>query len=620
MAWGSVQAWARAWLRTLRMPDGCAPVSRIAGSRDWRLLPVAMLMWAVTLAMQTVSMPCVVDRSVIIWAIGLVVLALTVMMVAVISTGRALNACGGGRRHVGGQLVVMLTAVLVVVVNVGVRQLLDQADPVTLLMGSESQRAVPRQVSITLREPAHASTKRGMDCQARAVVDAVQSDGVMQPSHAAVLAMATYPDCSQWYRGATMRMRVTFTQAAYGRESVWVLASPEPSAGVSSASSTASALQGSVHASWWWRGVNRMQRSLLHATRGLPDQGRVLVPGLAMGVLGHDSPVAVEGQEIVDADYAQWLTQRCKAAGIMHIMAVSGTHFVLVRRLSAFICHRLLAPRWMNAGMAFMLSSGLVMLMQPSASVNRAFVMSWFSTVAMLAGRRAQTGHALSCTMIVMLMADPTAASDLAFALSVGAVLGISWLAPVLQHWWRTWLPRMLADMLAVSVAAQLFALPIQTLMQPALPPWSIIANLVANPLLDVATICALGALMTSWLMPQLGHMLAYAASWGTWPIALAAQWCGDEHAQIDWMPGWQGALMLALVFALMLMWVILAARAGHIVTAMMNNGTSPMRRTLSNRITVWREQTWTELDTVQWKERDHARKTRKRCPPIRRH
>ena len=59
--------------------------------------------------------------------------------------------------------------------------------------------------------------------------------------------------------------------------------------------------------------------------------GRVLVPGLTMGVLG---PGLIFGGETgpmpVNSTYAQTLENQFRQSGIMHLMAVSGGHFVLV--------------------------------------------------------------------------------------------------------------------------------------------------------------------------------------------------------------------------------------------------------------------------------------------------
>lgn len=59
-------------------------------------------------------------------------------------------------------------------------------------------------------------------------------------------------------------------------------------------------------------------------TEQLSDQGRVLVPGLTMGVLGQDYIGGETGPMPVNSTYAQTLENQFRQSGIMHLMAVSG--------------------------------------------------------------------------------------------------------------------------------------------------------------------------------------------------------------------------------------------------------------------------------------------------------
>ncbi len=65
----------------------------------------------------------------------------------------------------------------------------------------------------------------------------------------------------------------------------------------------------------------------------MDDQGRVLVPGVTLGLLGQDILTGAR----VDETYARQLEERCKQAGIMHVMAVSGGHYALIARLCTII-------------------------------------------------------------------------------------------------------------------------------------------------------------------------------------------------------------------------------------------------------------------------------------------
>lgn len=80
------------------------------------------------------------------------------------------------------------------------------------------------------------------------------------------------------------------------------------------------------------------------------------------------------------------------------------------------------------------------------------------------------------------------------FALSSAAVLGIVLFAERLAGAFERAMPHGIAEMMAMTVAAQLFTLPIQVLMEPELPLLSVPANLLVSPFVGLATMAGLMA------------------------------------------------------------------------------------------------------------------------------
>lgn len=85
------------------------------------------------------------------------------------------------------------------------------------------------------------------------------------------------------------------------------------------------------------------------------------------------------------------------------------------------------------------------------------------------------------------------------FALSSAAVLGIVLFAERLAGAFERAMPHGIAEMMAMTVAAQLFTLPIQVLMEPELPLLSVPANLLVSPFVGLATMAGLMALACAW-------------------------------------------------------------------------------------------------------------------------
>lgn len=304
----------------------------------------------------------------------------------------------------------------------------------------------------------------------------------------------------------------------------------------------------------------------------------------------------------VDGTYADQLEERFRRAGIMHLMAVSGGHFVIVADLIRRFAARLLLPRQVTAILTAGTMTLMAAMMAPGDSVTRALVMSWMAAAALFLGRRPQALSALCCTAIGTLLVKPSMAWSFGFALSCAAVLGIILMSHPMGNVMSLLLPDMLADALAMTVAAQLSTLPIQVLMEPRLPVWSVPANILVAPVVAFATMAGLAGLAVAWVNVDMGSWCAWLASLGTQVMERVAMWLGGgEHATMPWAGGTAGALALATVEAAGIAMAMLISRwfvpssADHALPG------RPFTRNPRNRIRIW----WTdtrrmlsELDT----------------------
>ena len=110
-------------------------------------------------------------------------------------------------------------------------------------------------------------------------------------------------------------------------------------------------------------------------------------------------------------------------------------------------------------------------------------------------------------------------------------------------------MPHGIAEMMAMTVAAQLFTLPIQVLMEPELPLLSVPANLLVSPFVGLATMAGLMALACAWCEPWLAGVFAWISSWGTLVMERVALWLGGSTmAVIPWKDGVTGAVLIVAV------------------------------------------------------------------------
>ena len=266
-------------------------------------------------------------------------------------------------------------------------------------------------------------------------------------------------------------------------------------------------------------------------TAGLPGDGGALLPGLAVGDTSAVPP---------DLDAAM------KTTSLSHLTAVSGANCAIIVGLmfgAAAMCG---ARRWVRVVAALTALAGFVVLVTPEPSVVRAAAMATVAMLGILLGRPAAGASALCLAVIVLLAGDPWLALSLGFALSAVATAALLVLAPPLARGLTRWLPRPLALVIAVPLAAQLACGPLLVLVNPVVPLYGVVANLVAGPAAPVATVIGLAACLLTPILPGLaGPVAAVAWAPSAWVAATARAAAGLPAASIPWLEGWGGAAAL---------------------------------------------------------------------------
>ena len=119
------------------------------------------------------------------------------------------------------------------------------------------------------------------------------------------------------------------------------------------------------------------------------------------------------------------------------------------------------------------------------------------------------------------------------------------------------WLPRSVAEVIAVPTAAQIACTPVVAAISGQVSLVAVAANLLAAPAVGPATILGLMGGVVGLVLPPLGQVLGWGASWcAAWIIAVAGRGADLPTAAIGWGTG---PLALALLSAgcLLLAWVL---------------------------------------------------------------
>lgn len=498
-------------------------LSRERGSMDWRFLPVAICLWAGSWCGHRLFRLITVDATASRGAFN----AVAVMLVCVVAFGIGLIwlRCRLWR----GALAVCLAGALIGACAAMGADMLAWSDPIAALARSQQRNAT---VELVITSPAIVSERRDYDCRVDATAREAVKSGRVLPSSSRIRVYAS--SCADLYRGARLRMDGALRVADYGAVPIWFFA--EEHASVVRAPSPMTAM------------VNRIHQAFFSVTAQLSEQGRVLVPGLTLGVLGQDHPSERADDRINDT-YAATLEQRFRRSGIMHLMAVSGGHFMLITDMVRRMMKRMVVDHRGTACAVALAAMALAAVMFPSDSVVRALVMCVIGAVGQALGRPTQSMSLLCWTVIVTLIFSPRMSESFGFALSCAAVAGIVTLARPLSRGLMQVLPSTIADIMGVTIAAQLFAMPIQVIMESELPLFSIPANLLVSPVVGFATLAGLCALGVAWVLPQLALLCARVASCGTLVMERTVMWLGESDAAVvTWSGGVQGALIMATV------------------------------------------------------------------------
>ena len=241
----------------------------------------------------------------------------------------------------------------------------------------------------------------------------------------------------------------------------------------------------------WWRAAEAVRAALRASVRGRPDDQRALVPALVVGD---------------DARMDAGLVDDFRTTGLTHLTAVSGTNLTL---LVGFV---LVLARWLGVrgrglrAVALLGIGGFLLLARAEPSVVRAAAMGTVALVGLGSNGLQRGTRALGVAVVVLLLTDPWLASSVGFALSVLATAGILLLAPPWRDALARWLPRWVAEAIAVPAAAQLACTPVVAAISGQVSLVAVVANLVVAPAVAPATVLGLGAALTGVLWGPRGR------------------------------------------------------------------------------------------------------------------
>ena len=291
--------------------------------------------------------------------------------------------------------------------------------------------------------------------------------------------------------------------------------------------------------------------------------------------------------------------QSFRVTGLAHLIAVSGSHLVVIASLLGWALSKLPGRRSLEILLLVFVLALYVILTGFQPSAIRAAVMGALSSFSFFAHRRAHTPSALCAAALGMLLMYPPNTFSAGFWLSVCAVIGISLFCPLVQSWFAAiahetgagirgialWVkgrvsisrlpqrkkglclrlpqsimktlyngPRSTVSILALTCTAQGATLPIAVPLFSILPLVSPLANAIITPFVSVMIGGGMVAICLGLLLPQPAHVLLTALC----QLGEGVSWASGKLAAIPYAALPQSfelvpALMIACSLAVLL-------------------------------------------------------------------
>lgn len=211
------------------------------------------------------------------------------------------------------------------------------------------------------------------------------------------------------------------------------------------------------------RVANWLRQTVERGASSLPDPIRGLFGGMVLG----DDRLQDESTE-----------QRFRAAGLSHLLVVSGQNVAFVLALFSPIVSRGATGARLLATLVVLAGFGCVVRWEPS--VMRAVAMAGLVAGSRAVGAAVRPWSVLCVAVTVLLVVDPLLCGSVSFLLSVAASAGLAGVTPLLGE--RLWGPRWIREALATTLGAQLAVAPVLLAVFGAVPLISVPANLLAAP------------------------------------------------------------------------------------------------------------------------------------------
>lgn len=212
-------------------------------------------------------------------------------------------------------------------------------------------------------------------------------------------------------------------------------------------------------------------------------------------------------------DLDEETVSRFSKSGTSHVLAVSGLHigilWLLLDKVLLFFLNRYKWSRWLKFCIALSILWAYAFLTGMSPSVMRAAIMFSCFSFGEAMRQKNNSLNTLFISAFIQMLIEPMVLFNIGFQLSYAAVGSILiFYQPIRDAvYLRSKTGRLLWEMVALTLSAQILTTPISLYWFGQFPVWFIFSNLVLVPLSSLALILGLAAFVFAWV-PHLSNLL----------------------------------------------------------------------------------------------------------------
>ena len=237
---------------------------------------------------------------------------------------------------------------------------------------------------------------------------------------------------------------------------------------------------------------------------GLGLAWRAAAVGKLEAMLPAQEAAVLSGMLLGDTDALDpELSDAFRAAGLSHIMAVSGANVAFVLMPLMWLLRRLGVNRRRSGACAIPLLLLYVLMTGFDASIVRAACMAILMLACHVLWRKTDLAASLAGAMTLMLLCNSAWLYDVGFLLSFLATGAIGLFCEPLARKLPAWMPKGMREVASATLSAQAGVLPVQIISFHVLNPYAIPINLIVVPMTGLLTLGGALLLVLGFLSPQ---------------------------------------------------------------------------------------------------------------------